>query len=252
MTVHFRALIIDDEPLARQRLRQLLTPYPEVEVVGEAGNGKEGAQLVAALQPDLLFLDIEMPVLNGFDMLKQLGQQPRVVFVTAYDQYALKAFDENSVDYLLKPLEAERLAKTIGKLKQAVGSGPTPLDIQQLLRMIAPEKKTLSTLTVKMGDRIILLRIAEIIAAEAEDKYVFIYTVDGKRYLTDYTLAHLEEQLPDDFLRIHRSRLVNTGRIAELRRGFNGAYTFVMDAVGSPTFKSSRSHASTIQGRLGL
>ena len=250
MMTSYRALIIDDEPLARQRLRQLLSPYPSVEVVGEAGNGEEGVDQVEILKPDLLFLDIEMPVFNGFEMLKRLAEQPRVVFVTAYDQYALKAFEENSIDYLLKPVEADRLERTIRKLIQAARDTTAMHDLQRLLADMYPAKKQPQSLTVKLGDRIMLLRITDIIAAEAEDKYVFLYTVDGQRYLTDYTLVDLTGLLPDDFLRIHRSRMVNTTRITELRKGFNGSYTFVMDAVGDPRFKSSRSHGAAIQARL--
>lgn len=252
MTAHYRALIIDDEPLARQRLWQLLTPYPTIEVVGQAGNGEEGIKEILALQPNLLFLDIEMPVLNGFEMLKQLDRQPRVVFVTAYDQYALKAFEENSIDYLLKPVEADRLAKTIHKITQVGHETVEMPDLQRLLADLQPAKKQIQSLTVKLGDRIILLRVIDIIAAEAEDKYVFLYTVDGKRYLTDYTLVDLTTQLPDDFLRIHRSRLINTACVAELRKGFNGTYIFVMDGVGGPRFKSSRAHGEAIRKRLGF
>src|SRR5690606_14389855 len=145
--------------------------------------------------------------------------------------------DENSVDYLLKPVEADRLAKTIQKLTQAGQDVMGMPDVQRLLAELQPIKKQPQSLTVKLGDRIVLLRISDIIAAEAEDKYVFLYTADGKRYLTDYTLVDLTAQLTDDFLRIHRSRMVNTACIAELRKGFNGSYTFVMDAVGGPRFK---------------
>src|SRR5690606_22371609 len=133
------------------------------------------------LKPDLLFLDIEMPVFNGFEMLKRLAEQPRVVFVTAYDQYALKAFEENSIDYLLKPVEADRLERTMRKLIQAARDTTAMHDLQRLLADIYPARKRLQSLTVKLGDRIVLLRITDIIAAEAEDKYVFLYTVDGKR-----------------------------------------------------------------------
>lgn len=251
MNITYNALIIDDEPLARQRLRQMLTPYPAIRVVGEAGDGKEGITLIETLKPDLLFLDIEMPVLSGFDMLKQLKQQPRVVFVTAYDQYALKAFEENSIDYLLKPVEADRLGKTIQKLTQtATATGF--FDLQRLLERLHPVKKQITSLTVKLGDRILLIKTADIVAAEAEDKYVMLYTTDGKHHVMDYTLVDLESQLPEYFLRIHRSTIINTDRIREIRKGFNGSFTFVMEAVDSPRFKSSRSHGEEIKRHLGL
>ncbi|MGK6352465.1 LytR/AlgR family response regulator transcription factor [Parapedobacter sp. DT-150] len=249
MTITYSALIVDDEPLARQRLRQLLHAHPAILVVGEAGNGEEALVLIKALQPDLLFLDIEMPVSNGFELLKQLEQQPWVVFVTAYDQYALQAFEQNSVDYLLKPVEPARLEKTIRKLTQAA-TPPASIDIQRLLDSIRPQQ-ALASLTVRLGDRILLIKVDQLVAVDAEDKYVLLHTADGKRHLTDYTLVDLENQLPHQFLRIHRSTIVNTDRIREVRRGFNGSFTFVMDAVDNPRFKSSRSHGEAIKARLG-
>ncbi|SEL51340.1 LytR/AlgR family response regulator transcription factor [Parapedobacter koreensis] len=252
MTTTYNALIIDDEPLARQRLRQLLVPYPAIHVVGEASNGEEGLARIEALKPDLLFLDIEMPVLNGFELLGQLKRQPRVVFVTAYDQYALKAFEENSIDYLLKPVEAERLKKTIQKITQAEAAATGLFDLQRLLDGLQPAKKQPLSLTVKLGDRILLIKTADIVAAEAEDKYVMLHTKDGKRHLTDYTLADLENLLSGNFLRIHRSILINTDCISEIRKGFNGSYTFVMEAVDNPRFKSSRSNGHVVKVHLGL
>ncbi len=252
MITTYNALIIDDEPLARQRLRQLLVSYPAIHVAGEASNGEEGLALIETVKPDLLFLDIEMPLQNGFEMLRQLKQQPRVVFVTAYDQYALQAFEENAIDYLLKPIEADRLKKTIQKVTQTDGSNTRFPDIQLLLERLNPPKKFASSLTVKLGDRILLIKTTDIVAADAEDKYVVLHTRDGRRHLSDYTLIDLENQLPDNFLRIHRSTLINTDAISEIRKAFNGTYVFVMEAVNHPRFKSSRSHGEAIKTRLGL
>lgn len=250
--IAYNTLIIDDEPLARQRLRQLLIPYAaSVTVIGEAANGEEGLKLIEALRPDLLFLDIEMPLLGGFDLLKQLKQQPRVVFVTAYDQYALKAFEENSIDYLLKPVEAPRLEKTIHKLLQATAPAAA-IDVHRLEERVRPILQPISSLTVKLGDRILLVKVADLVAVEAEDKYVVLHTRDGKRHLTDYTLAGLEQQLPGHFIRIHRSTIINTEHIREIRKAFNGSYAFVMEAVDSPRFKSSRSHGEILRVHFGL
>ncbi len=250
-TIAYNTLIIDDEPLARQRLRQLLIPYAaSITVIGEAANGEEGLKLIEVLQPDLLFLDIEMPLLNGFDLLKQLKQQPRVVFVTAYDQYALKAFEENSIDYLLKPVEAPRLEKTIHKLLQA--TAPAAINVERLEERVKPAPQLASSLTVKLGDRILLIKVADLVAVEAEDKYVMLHTRDGKRHLTDYTLAGLEQQLPGNFLRIHRSTIINTEHIREIRKAFNGSYAFVMEAADGPRFKSSRSHSEGLKKYFGL
>lgn len=253
MKTLYKAIIIDDEPLARQRLRQLLSNYTDVvAVVGEADNGLEGYQLIDRLLPDLVFLDIEMPVLNGFDMLKKLEHQPRIVFVTAYDQYALKAFEENSIDYLLKPVEPERLEKTIRKITEVTTGIVQQLDLERLLSKLHTPRKQASSLTVRLGDRILLVKTSAIIVAEAEDKYVSLHTLDGTKHLTDYTLVVLEEMLPDDFVRIHRSTIINTNHIREIRKGFNGSFTFIMNTPSLPRFRSSRSYGEALKGRFGI
>jgi two-component system LytT family response regulator len=247
--MNWKTIIIEDEQLARQRLKRLLKNYTEIDIIGEAENGQAGLELINSLQPDLVFLDIEMPVLNGFEMLAKLQEhQPKVVFTTAYDQYAIKAFEEGSIDYLLKPIELERLNKTILKLKQTNLSKP-PMAIEDLLAKIKG-KTNVKTLTVKLGDRILLIKLEDIIHAQAEDKYVFLHTADGKKHLTDYTLSNLEEKLPEDFLRIHRSDIINTNHIAEIRRGFNGALIFVMSNGVKVT--SSRSNSESLRERFEI
>lgn len=238
--MNWKTIIIEDEQLARQRLKRLLNNYQEVEIIAEAENGLEGLELINQHQRDLIFLDIEMPILNGFEMLAKLGEhQPKVVFTTAYDQYAIKAFDEGSIDYLLKPIELERLDKTIHKLKQTNLAKPV-LALDDLLQQIKG-KTVQKTLTVKLGDRILLIKIDDIIHIQAEEKYVFLYTVDGKKHLTDYTLSTLEDKLPEDFIRIHRSEIINTNYISEIRKGFNGALIFVMS--NQAKVSSSRSNS---------
>lgn len=247
--MNWKTIIIEDEQLARQRLKRLLNNYQEVEIIAEAENGLEGLELINKHQPDLIFLDIEMPILNGFEMLSKLGEhQPKVVFTTAYDQYAIKAFDEGSIDYLLKPIELERLDKTIHKLKQTNLAKPI-LAIDDLLQQIKG-KTVQKTLTVKLGDRILLIKIDDIIHIQAEEKYVFLYTVDGKKHLTDYTLSTLEGKLPEDFIRIHRSDIINTNYITEIRKGFNGALIFVMN--NQAKVSSSRSNSESLRNRFGI
>ncbi|RWU10115.1 LytR/AlgR family response regulator transcription factor [Pedobacter chitinilyticus] len=247
--MNWKTIIIEDEQLARQRLKRLLNNYQEVEIIAEAENGLEGLELIKKHQPDLIFLDIEMPILNGFEMLSKLGErQPKVVFTTAYDQYAIKAFDEGSIDYLLKPIELERLDKTIHKLKQTNLAKPV-LAIDDLLQQIKG-KTVQKTLTVKLGDRILLIKIDDIIHIQAEEKYVFLYTVDGKKHLTDYTLSTLEGKLPEDFIRIHRSDIINTNYITEIRKGFNGALIFVMN--NQAKVSSSRSNSESLRNRFGI
>ncbi|WP_343534206.1 LytTR family transcriptional regulator DNA-binding domain-containing protein [Pedobacter sp.] len=247
--MNWKTIIIEDEQLARQRLKRLLGNYQEVEIIAEAENGSEGLELINQHEPDLIFLDIEMPVLNGFEMLAKLGEhQPKVVFTTAYDQYAIKAFDEGSIDYLLKPIELERLDKTIHKLKQTNLAKPV-LALEDLLQQIKG-KTVQKTLTVKLGDRILLIKIDDIIHIQAEEKYVFLYTIDGKKHLTDYTLSTLEAKLPEDFIRIHRSDIINTNYINEIRRGFNGALIFVMN--NQSKVSSSRSNSESLRTRFGI
>lgn len=246
----WKTIVIDDEQLARQRIKRLLTVYDEIEIIAEAENGVEGLELIESLKPDLIFLDIEMPVLNGFEMLAKLKHQPKVVFTTAYDQYAIKAFEEGSIDYLLKPIEIERLDKTITKLKQT-NLAPAQVPIEELIRQIQG-KKTIKTLTVKLGDKILLIKLTDIIRIQAEDKYVFLHTVDGKKHLTDFTLSTLEEKLPEEFLRIHRSEIINTEFIKEIRKGFNGALIFVLNNTDETRVTSSRSNSEALRLRFDI
>lgn len=241
----YRAMIIDDEELARKRLCRLLKPYEDlVEIVGEASNGAEGLERIAKLKPDIIFLDIEMPVYNGFEMLSRLSVPPKVVFTTAYDQYAIKAFEEESVDYLLKPVEAERLEKTIKRLSQTKDQSVTlPLEIlmKQLLA-----KKELKTLTVRIGDRILLVKLEDIAFIEAEDKYVFLHLRNGNKHLTDFTLISLEKRLTGNFIRIHRGAIINADHIREIRKGFNGNFIFIMNTPEANRITSSRSYHETL------
>lgn len=247
----WKTLIIDDEQLARQRLKRLLKPFEEFEIIGEAVNGADGLEQIEALKPELIFLDIEMPVLNGFEMLSRLKHQPKVVFTTAYDQYAIKAFEEDSIDYLLKPIEAERLTKTVKKIHQGLQQAPPALPLEALMQQLFV-KKELKTLTIKIGDKILLIKLADIVYIEAEDKYVFLHTTDGRKHLTDFTITTLEEKLPDAFTRIHRSTIINTEHIKEIRKGFNGALVFVMDNTAGSKLTSSRSNGDALRERFDI
>ncbi|MFC5412123.1 LytR/AlgR family response regulator transcription factor [Larkinella bovis] len=224
-----RTLLVDDEPLALNRLRRLLKRYEDTfSIVGEAVNGLEGLKAVEELEPDLIFLDIEMPGLTGFEMLGRLPYLPMVVFATAYDDYAVRAFEENSIDYLLKPIEPERLEKTVERIRkmrlEPAVAGP---DLRHVLALLKP-KKELHSISVKTGDRILLIPLSTIAYFEAEDKYVFLNTIDGQQFLTNYTLSTLEEKLPDSFTRISRSALLNSRHIQEIQRHFNGKFVIIM------------------------
>jgi two-component system LytT family response regulator len=246
----WNVLVIDDEPLARQRLKRLLKVHENIVVIGEAANGAEGLKQIEDLNPDLIFLDIEMPVYNGFEMLSRLTNPPMVIFTTAYDQYAVKAFEEESVDYLLKPIEQERLAKAVRKLQNRQEPAyviPLELLMKQLTR-----KKEIKSLTVKIGDRIILVKLQELAFIDAEDKYVFLNTADGKRHLTDFTLAALQEKLPEEFVRISRSTIIHTELIKEIRKSFNGTFFFLMNDAQGSKLNSSRSYGTVLKDRLDL
>ncbi|WP_113651907.1 LytR/AlgR family response regulator transcription factor [Pedobacter namyangjuensis] len=246
----WKTIIIDDEQLARQRIKRLLKEYDEVEIIEEASNGEDGLEKIEFLKPDLIFLDIEMPILNGFEMLAKLKHHPKVVFITAYDQYAIKAFEEGSIDYLLKPIEIERLDKTIKKLRQT-SLAPAQIPLEDLLRQIQG-KKAVKTLTIKLGDKILLVKVNEIVHIQAEDKYVFLHTVDGKKHLTDFTLSTLETKLPEEFLRIHRSDIINVDYIKEIRKGFNGALVFVLNNQNETKVTSSRSNSEMLREKFDI
>src|SRR5215467_3984251 len=165
----WKTLIVDDEQLARQRLVHLLRPFEQIEIIGEAINGQNGLEKVEELKPDLIFLDVQMPVFNGFEMLSHLKHQPKVVFTTAYDQYAVKAFEEDSIDYLLKPVETGRLEKTIIKLQRTQNKPPADLPLRELIDQLHL-KKNIKTLTVKIADKILLIKLDRIMYIRAEEK----------------------------------------------------------------------------------
>jgi len=246
MSKRWNTIIIDDEELARKRLKRLLAIHDCIHVIGEAANGAEGLQQIEKLNPDLVFLDIEMPVLNGFEMLSRLTKPPKVIFTTAYDQYAVKAFEEESVDYLLKPIEDERLAKAVKRLQTQQQELDYTIPLDLLMRQLKV-KKEVKTLTVKIGDRILLIKIQDLVYIDAEEKYVFLNTADGKRSLTDFTITALAEKLPDQFVRINRSTIINSDLIKEIKRGFNGAFFFIMNDTESTKLNSSRSFGPALK-----
>lgn len=225
-----KTILIDDEPLAIGRLKRLLGKFEDFEIVAEAKNGQEGLEKITQLKPDVIFLDIEMPEMTGFEMLAQLDFMPLVVFATAYDQYAIRAFEENSIDYLLKPIETERLEKTVEKLRKLKSNKSDSSMNNSLLQLIEQfkPKKDIHSISVKSGEKILFIPLTEISFFEAEDKYVFLNTTDGKQYLTNYTIASLEEKLPENFIRVSRSSIINSLLIKELQKYFSGKYLVIM------------------------
>jgi two-component system, LytTR family, response regulator len=230
-TMKFRTILIDDEPIAISRLKRLLREYDDTfEIITEAENGQEGLEKIEALRPDLIFLDIEMPLLTGFEMLAKLTFMPMVVFVTAFDQFAIKAFEENSIDYLLKPIEKERLEKTVQKILKLTDNQSNKLSAENLMSIfeqIKP-KKEIHSISVKSGDKILIITFQEISHFQADEKYVFLNTLDGRQFITNYTISNLDEKLPDSFIRISRSCIINSLKITALERHFNGKYLISM------------------------
>ncbi|MFC1898084.1 LytR/AlgR family response regulator transcription factor [Candidatus Cloacimonadota bacterium] len=213
--MRFKAIIIEDESLARERLKLLLKKHQDViEIIAEASNGKEGLEMITKYKPDLIFLDIQMPGLTGFEMLQQLDEIPLVIFTTAYDEYALQAFETNTIDYLLKPIAPERLEKAVQKLIQ-MGSNESHID-NNLLALISKmsEPKT-SFIKVKTGTITKLIKLEKICYFQSEDKYSFLHTFDKKYILSD-SLNELEKTLTSQFKRIHRSCLVNIDFVKEI------------------------------------
>lgn len=229
-----RALIVDDEQPARARLRKMLADIPEVEVVGECADGAEAVRAVREEAPDLLFLDIQMPRAGGFDVIMELGAgavPPAVIFVTAYDQFALRAFEAHALDYLLKPFSRERLAKAVGRAKAQVsyahGEGVSSR-LQGLIASLGRRPEYASRIEVKSRGRIVLLPVDEIDWASAAGNYVELHA--GKdRHLVRESLGRLGERLdPSKFARVHRSVIVNLDRVAEMSPISNGDYTLFL------------------------
>ena len=209
-----RAVIVDDEELARRVLRELLRAHNEVEVVAECPNGFEAVKAVAELKPDLLFLDVQMPKLDGFEVLELIAEGPAVIFVTAYDQYALRAFEAHAVDYLLKPFGADRLKVALERVKERLGGKlPPPAELAAAAR---PPARYLERIVVKDGSRVHIIPVSKLDYAEAQDDYVAL-AVEGKKHLKQQTLSNLEKALdPERFLRIHRSYIVNLDRLGKV------------------------------------
>ena len=214
-----RVVVVDDEELARAVVREHLAAHPGIEIVAECANGIEAIEAVAALAPDLLFLDVQMPRLTGFETLELLDPRPAVVFVTAYDRHAVKAFEVSAVDYLLKPFSKERFDGALAKARALLGSGAIGPDPATLAAAARPEGVPLERIAVREGTRVTLLAVETVAWVKAEDDYVLIRS-GGKNHLKHQTLSDLATRLPAArFVRVHRSWVVNVGKLASLEEG---------------------------------
>lgn len=216
-----RTLIVDDEHLARLLLREYLAAHPDIEIVGECANGFEAVKAIAEHAPDLVFLDIQMPRLDGFEVVELAGPGPHYVFATAYDQFALRAFEVHAVDYLLKPFSRERLAAALAQVRMRApldrtAQAQAQAQVAAVVKEAAARQQPLARILIRDGSRVHVVGAADIDFIEAQDDYVAIHAA-GKRYLKHQSLSELEGQLdPAGFVRIHRSTLVNVGAIARI------------------------------------
>jgi two-component system LytT family response regulator len=227
-----RALIVDDERLARAELARLLAAHPEIEIAGEARNGEEALELIARLVPDLLFLDIQMPGMTGFELLEQLDDVPQVIFTTAYDQYAIQAFEVNALDYLLKPIAPNRLAAALAKLRPR------------------PERSRLEQIFVRDGDRCWIVRLPDIFLLESEGNYTRLH-FGSERPLIRRSLNAIEEQLdPHLFFRAGRKEIINLKWIDKVNIGVNGGLTVTLR--GGLTVDMSRRQSTRLREILSL
>jgi two-component system LytT family response regulator len=210
-----RIAIVDDEALARAVVREYLSARPDVEVVAECANGFEAVKTVSELKPDLLLLDVQMPKLDGFEVLELVGRDVAVVFVTAYDQYALRAFEVHAVDYLLKPFDAERLAAALDRVRERLGKGQR-IATREVVADARPRQGPAGRVLVRDGPRVHVIPVEKIEYVQAQDDYVS-FRCDGKDYLKEQTLAEVEASLdPKKFVRIHRSFVLNLDRLARV------------------------------------
>lgn len=210
-----KVIIIDDEPLARSIVREYLQSFPEMEIVAECGDGFEGLKSIQQLQPDLIFLDVQMPKINGFEMLELVDDPPAVVFTTAFEEYALKAFESQAVDYLLKPFSKERFDKAMLRWQQQ-SLAERQQTAQEALQLAAQQSQQQNRIVVKDGSKIRIIPAMQIHYLEAADDYVKIHTAEGV-FLKNKTMSYFEQILaPDQFVRIHRSYLVQVSLITRI------------------------------------
>jgi two-component system, LytTR family, response regulator len=228
-----RTLIVDDEPLARDRVRRFLRDEAEIEIIGECGNGNEAVDVITREKPDLVFLDIQMPEKNGFEVIKGLSTKrlPTIIFVTAYDQYALQAFDVHALDYLLKPFNRERIKRAVARAREHIEHkrlGKLDERLVSLISDLRGERKYLDRLVVKAVGRVFFLKTDEIDWIEAAGNYVKLH-VGRESHMIRETMNGIEAKLdPSQFLRIHRSTVVNIDRIKELHPMFSGDYAVIL------------------------
>jgi DNA-binding LytR/AlgR family response regulator len=247
-----RTVIVDDEQLARDRLLGFLGKAADVTVVGQATDGAEALRLIAETKPDLVFLDVQMPGMDGFEVLKALpAPRPHVVFATAYDDYALRAFEVEAIDYLLKPFSRDRVAQTLERVRMRRSESAKVPDLDALLRRLEDGRKAyVQQVPVHSGKRILVLPVEEVRWFAVEYRLVYAHTVD-RPYMTNYTLRDLEERIdPELFFRAHKSSLVNMKHVREIVPWFGGRFKLIMDDAAKSEVAVSRAQARLLRAKL--
>jgi two-component system LytT family response regulator len=241
-------MIVDDEKLARDLLREYLENFPDIELVAECEQGTDAVEKIDSLKPDIVFLDVQMPGMTGFDVLEDIEHEPYVIFTTAYDQYAIKAFEKNAVDYLLKPLDEERFRTSINRaLKRKSLEHST---LEDLLQSIRSERKGPfdSHIFVQKSEKLFNLPVEEIVYLEASGDYTII-TTKADQFVSSSGIGKLEEILnPEVFIRVHRSTIVNVNFLKEIERHFNGG--MVVKMQNGKSFPVSRTYAKLIRKKV--
>lgn len=241
-------IIVDDEKLARDLLREYLENFPDIELVAECDQGSEAVEKIDKLKPDIVFLDVQMPGMTGFDVLEDIEHEPYVIFTTAYDQYAIKAFEKNAVDYLLKPLDEERFRTSVNRaLKRKVLEHSSIEDLLQSMK--SDRKGSFDThIFVQKSEKLFNLPVEEIVYLEASGDYTII-TTKADQFVSSSGIGKLEEILnPEVFIRVHRSTIVNVNYLKEIERHFNGG--MVVKMQNGKSFPVSRTYAKLIRKKV--
>ena len=238
----FKALVVDDEQLARKAIISLVKDFPEIEIAGEAEDVNQAAELIAGQQPDLLFLDIQMPGKSGFDLLNEVDYRGKVIFITAYDEYALRAFEINALDYLMKPISPERFKLAIERLNDQTVTEAVP--VKQDLRYD-------DRLFLLMGKHMVFLKISSIVYIQAEGDYTQVTTADGRKGLILKSMKEWINRLPDShFCRIHRSYIVNLDFVDKIEKEYNYDFSVTMKNT-EKTLIMSRRYARLLKEKMG-
>ena len=245
-----KAVLVDDEPLARSMVAEYLESYPQVEVIAECNDGFEGAKAIMQFQPDLIFLDIQMPKINGFEMLEIIDKQPAVIFTTAFDEYAIRAFEQHAVDYLLKPITKARFDRAMAKFLDTKQMETGKENTRKLLDNVHQTPGKLERVVVKTGTKIKIIAVNSIIYLEADDDYVKIHTDEGT-FLKNKTMVSFEEQLdPLYFVRVHRSFIVKIDHIVRLEPHEKDSYVAVLS--DGKTVNVSKNGYTRLKQILGM